>query len=86
MSTKTRSDGDPIATPFTCLLYLLLNLKKYSLVTMLRKLQKIMIWDVRGILVVSVQVSTQISMISSQGIFVNKKSRSRLVMRKLESC
>ena len=56
MLTKTRSDGDPIATPFTCLLYLLLNLKKYSLVTMLRKLQKIMIWDVRGILVVSVQV------------------------------
>ena len=40
MLAKAGPNGDPIATPSTCLLYLLLNIKKDSLVAMLSKLRK----------------------------------------------
>ena len=40
MLAKAGDNGDPIATPSTCLKYLLLNIKKDSLVAMLSNIQK----------------------------------------------
>ena len=54
MLALTGLNGDPIATPSTCLKYLLLNIKKDSLVTTLSKFTKFMLSDVGGILVVIV--------------------------------
>ena len=65
---------------------MLLNKKKDSLVAMLSKLRK-SCFGMLGVFSLSLyKLSTQILMVSSRGIFVNKESTSRLAMCKLKSC
>ena len=86
MLAKAGDNGDPIATPSACLKYLLLNIKKDSLVAMLRNIQKTCFEMLGGFSLSLYKLPTQISMVSYQRIFVNKESTSRLAMCKLESC
>ena len=59
---------------------------KYSLVAMLSKLRK-SCFGMLGVFSLPLyNLSTQILMVLSWGIFVNKESTSRLAMCKLESC
>ena len=48
MLAKAGPNGDFTATPSTCLQYLLLNIKKFSLVAMLNKLRKLCFWMLGG--------------------------------------
>ena len=77
MLSTAGPNGDSIATPSTCL-YLLLNMKKVSLVAMLRKLQKSCFGMLGGFLLSLCKLSTQILMVFSKGILVTKESTSRL--------
>ena len=83
---KTGPNGDLIATQSICLLYLLLNVKKDSLVAMLSKLPKPCFGMLVGFSLSFYKLSTQISMKPSRGMFMNKESTSRLAMCKLKSC
>ena len=85
MLAKAWPNGDPITTLSTCLC-LLLNLKKDSMVAMLSKFQKPYFGIFWGFPLSFYKLSTQISMVSSRGIFVDKESMSGLAMCKLESC
>ena len=84
MLVKAGPNGDAIAIPSTYLKYLLLNITKVSLVAMLSKLRKLC-FGMLGGFSLSYKLSTQISIVSSKGILVNKESTSRLAMCKLES-
>ena len=63
-----------------------LNVKKDSLGAMLSKLRKSCFGMLGGFSLSLYKLSTQISLLSFRGIFVNKESTSRLVMCKSESC
>ena len=86
MSAKVGTNGDPIATPSTYIKYLLLNVKIDSLVAMINKLRKSSFGMLGGFLLSLYNLSTQISMVSSRGKFVNKELTSRLAMCTMESC
>ena len=64
---------------------MLLNKKKDFMVAMLSKLQKSCFEMLGGFSLLLYKLSTQISMVSSRGVFVNNET-SRLTMYKLESC
>ena len=85
MLVKAGPNGDAIAIPSTYLKYLLLNITKVSLVAMLSKLRKLCFGMLGGFSLSLYKLSTQISIVSSKGILVNKESTSRLAMCKLES-
>ena len=85
MFAKAGPIEDPIVTPSICLWYLLLDVK-WFFGGDVKQIMKIMLWDVREILVAILQAVNTISMVSSRGIFVNKESMSRLAMCKLGFC
>ena len=58
----------------------MLNIKKVSLVAMLSKLWKSCFGMLRGFSLSLYKLSTQILMVSSKGILVNKESMSKLAM------
>ena len=67
----------------TCLKYLLLSIKKLSLVAMLSKLRKLCCVMLGRFSLSLYKLSTQISIVSSRGILVNNESTFRLAMCKL---
>ena len=71
MLARAGPNGHPIAAPSICLWNLLL-IKNYSLVTTLSKLRKISL-GILGVFSLSLyKLSTQISIVSSCGMLVNK--------------
>ena len=79
-------NGDPIDTRSTCLQYLLLNVKNDLLVAVLIKLLKSCLEILVGFSLPLFKLSTQIPMVWSRGVFVNKELTYRLAICKLGSC